>query len=142
MVNQSQFQRRAYSTLNARQQENYNFQKIAAQFADYGFNCLRLSDDWQGADFIACHIDGVIFLKIQQKGRLTFNKKYTGKDIHIAFLIENDCYVYPHDEFLERLQKLDRCKSTFDTKSWIENGRYDWRQPPSWAIDVLNEYKL
>ena len=34
------------SELNPRQLENYNYSKIAARLADYGFNCLRLSDDW------------------------------------------------------------------------------------------------
>ena len=49
------FQRVDYGDLNSRQKENRNFQKVAARMADYGFNCLRLTDDWQGADFIACH---------------------------------------------------------------------------------------
>lgn len=82
----SAFAKIEYRSLNSRQQENYNFQKVAALLADYGFNCLRLSDDWQGADFIACHIDGQTFLKVQLKGRLTIDKKYVGKGIHIAFL--------------------------------------------------------
>lgn len=47
-----------YAKLNARQKENFNFQKISAVLADYGFVAMRLSDDWQGADFIALHIDG------------------------------------------------------------------------------------
>lgn len=47
-----------YSQLNARQRENFNLHKVAARLADYGFHSLRLTDDWQGADFIACHIDG------------------------------------------------------------------------------------
>jgi hypothetical protein len=42
-----------YSRLNARQKENFNFQKVSAILADYGFVTLWLSDDWQGADFIA-----------------------------------------------------------------------------------------
>jgi hypothetical protein len=52
------FQRVEYQDLNSRQQENYNFQKVASHLADFGFNCIRLSDNWQGADFIACHRDG------------------------------------------------------------------------------------
>jgi len=63
------FSRVAYSDLNSRQKENYNFQKVAARLADYGFNSIRLTDDWQGADFIAVHIDGETFLKVQLKGR-------------------------------------------------------------------------
>ncbi len=91
------FQLVAYGDLNSRQQENYNFQKVAARLADYGFNCLRLTDDWQGADFIACHIDGETFLKVQLKTRLTIDKKYIGKELLIAFLEDENCYIYKHD---------------------------------------------
>ena len=58
------FDRVPYEKLNSRQKENYNFAKVSARLADCGFNCLRLSDDWQGADFIACHIDKETFLKV------------------------------------------------------------------------------
>ena len=90
----SVFNRVVYSDLNSRQQENYNFQKVAGELADYGFNCLRLTDDWQGADFIACHVDGDTFLKVQLKGRLTIDLKYREKDVYVAFLDNGDCYVY------------------------------------------------
>lgn len=56
-----------YSDLNARQKEIYNFQKVAAILADYGFNCIKLADDWQGADFLAYHKDGKETLRIQLK---------------------------------------------------------------------------
>ena len=42
------FEHVPYGKINSRQQKSYNFQKIAARLADYGFNCLRLTDDWQG----------------------------------------------------------------------------------------------
>ena len=58
----------AYHDLNARQQENYNFVKLSAVLADYGFVTMRLSADWQGADLIAQHVDGATFLKIQLSG--------------------------------------------------------------------------
>jgi hypothetical protein len=91
------FQKIVYEELNSRQRENFNFQKVSAHLADYGFNSLRLSDDWQGADFIACHIDGSTFLKVQLKGRLNIDLKYSGKDIYIAFCAEGTWYLYPHD---------------------------------------------
>ena len=69
-----------YDSLNSRQQENYNYQKLAGVLADFGFITHRLSDDWNGADMIAQHINGDSFIKIQLKGRLTFSKKYEGKD--------------------------------------------------------------
>jgi len=56
---------REYTRRNARQKENFNFQKISAVLADYGFVTMRLSDDLQGADFIALHIDGETVLRVQ-----------------------------------------------------------------------------
>ena len=64
---------------------------------------MRLSDDWQGADFIAQHIDGETFLKVQLKGRLTFSKKYMDKDLYIAFFENPDWYLFPHDEVLAKV---------------------------------------
>ncbi|AOF82135.1 hypothetical protein BSY238_1960 [Methyloversatilis sp. RAC08] len=73
-----------YASLNARQKKSYNFQKVSGVLADYGFTTIRLSDDWQGADFIAQHIDGQQFVKAQLKGRCTLAKKYMGKDLYIV----------------------------------------------------------
>lgn len=134
------FQVIEYKALNARQQENYNFQKVAGRLADYGFNSLRLTDDWQGADFIACHIDGETFLKVQLKGRLTIDKKYIDRDIHIAFLRGDDCFVYPHDEFLDELIRAGRmCE---ESEVWRERGIRTWPQPPSWALEILSEFRI
>lgn len=47
-----------YKQLNSRQKERYNFQKIAALLADYGYACIKLDDDWQSADFLAQHTEG------------------------------------------------------------------------------------
>jgi hypothetical protein len=47
----------SYDNLNSKQKEIYNFQKVAGLLADYGFNCIKLADDWQGADFLAYHKD-------------------------------------------------------------------------------------
>ena len=136
------FERVPYEDLNDRQKENYNFQKVAARLADYGFNCLRLSDDWQGADFIACHIDGKTFLKVQLKGRLVIDKKYCGKDIFIAFLHGADCYVYPHDGFLQGLKKQGRLGERGRRQLWDERGIRSWPRPPSWALELLADYRI
>ena len=57
-----------YEDLKPKQKENYNFAKISAVLADYGYVTMRISDDWEGADFIAHHHDGT-FLKVQLKSR-------------------------------------------------------------------------
>ena len=73
------FKKVSYDNLNSRQKELFNFQKVAATLADYGFNCIKLADDWQGADFLAYHVDGTTTLRVQLKSRVTIQKKYCGK---------------------------------------------------------------
>ncbi|MGB9150676.1 MAG: hypothetical protein WCB36_10560, partial [Burkholderiales bacterium] len=76
-----------YSDLNSRQKEIFNFQKVAGLLADYGFNCIKLTDDWQGADFLAYHTNGSDTLKVQLKSRLSIAQKYIGKSLFMAFPI-------------------------------------------------------
>lgn len=112
-----------YEELNSRQQENYNFHKLSSVLADYGYTCIRLSDDWQGADLIAMHISGD-FLKIQLKGRLSFDKKYLGKSLHIAFRSGDRWYVYPHDELCQQL--IYGHDSRHSSASWRDAGIYNF----------------
>jgi hypothetical protein len=134
------FARIPYTTLNSRQKENYNFQMVAARLADYGFNSIRLTDDWQGADFIAVHIDGETFLKIQLKGRLVIDRKYVGKGIHIAFLYGDELYLYDHDRFVQHLESNSLIGA--DSVTWHEKGFRSWPIPPSWAINYLADYRI
>ena len=129
-----------YQALNSRQKENYNFQKVAARLADYGYNCLRLTDDWQGADFMACHIDGETVLKVQLKGRLTIDKKYLGKSIQVAFFHGQDCYIYDHDAFVLHLEHKGLIGA--DSVTWHQAGGRSWPFPPSWALKFLSEYRI
>lgn len=133
-------QRIAYADLNSRQRENYNFQRAAGLLADYGFNCLRLSDDWQGADLIACHIDGQTFLKVQLKGRLVADRKYMSKGIHIAFFHKADLYLYDHDGFVRRLESDARIGA--DSVSWHQHGFRTWPAPPMWALAYLAPFRI
>ena len=129
-----------YSSLNAKQQENYNFHKVASRLADYGFNSLRLTDDWQGADFIACHIDGETFLKVQLKGRLVVARKYLGKGIFIAFIHGDSMFLYDHDRLADHLEHSNLIGA--DSKGWHEKGSRSWPTPPSWARKFLEEFRI
>ena len=133
------FTRIEYKNLNARQKENYNYQKIASKLADYGFNCMWLNDDWQGADFIASHIDGTSFLKVQLKGRLTLDKKYNDKDIYVAFNQETQWYIYPHDELKEYLLTTALMSNS---KSWNDNGSYSWPRIPKHLTNHMKQYAI
>jgi hypothetical protein len=73
-MKRTHFKKIAYEKLNARHKKLFNFQNIAATLADYGFNCIKLSDDWQGADFLAYHVDGTTTLRVQLKSRLNIQE--------------------------------------------------------------------
>ncbi len=125
--------------LNNRQKEAYNFQKVSALLADYGFVTIRLTSDWQGADFIAQHVDGTTFLKVQLKTSLTFAKKYMGKEIYICFWDRGDWYIFPHDEILQRVIDLGKLKGT---NSWEVKGEYMFATVSKQMIKLFEDFRL
>jgi hypothetical protein len=126
-----------YNDLNSKQQENYNFHKVAAVLADYGFTSIRLSDDWQGADFIAQHIDGQTFLKVQLKGRrMSFAKKYIGKEIYICFVTDEGVYLYPHDLLLNKIERK------ISDKTWLAKGTWSTPKLSKYFKTLLKTYML
>lgn len=130
-----------YASLNARQQETYNFQKVSGVLADFGFSTIRLSDDWQGADFIANHISGRQFLKVQLKGRLTLDQKYQGKAIWICFHHRGVWYLYPHDAALD--WALTNKKLGKNPEVWKNGtGAWSYPSPPKDFMAWLAPYAL
>lgn len=112
-----------YQELNAKQKENYNYHKVASALADYGYDSMRLNNDWEGADFIA--VKGDDMLKVQLKGRFTIDKKYIGKDLYVAFLESNAVKIYNHDLIVQELSE-----NITESKSWKVNGLYHWGKTP------------
>ena len=134
------FKKIIYSKLNSRQQESYNYQKVSSRLADYGFQTIKLSDDWKGADFLAQHTDGKTLLKIQLKGRFSINKKYLDKDIYICYMFRDNLYLYPHDEAVEYILNNS---TVANTSSWKNKGYYDWNNPPPKQYqNFLRKFKL
>lgn len=128
-----------YSDLNAKQKEIYNFQKVSSLLADYGFNCIKLSDDWQGADFLAYNYKGNSTLKIQLKGRITIDKKYLDKDIFITFPYEEEWYLIEHATLIEIIkQNTPWLKSN----SWINRGTYSSNLPSKKLLEAIKFSKL
>jgi len=136
-----QYQKINYADLNARQQEAYNFQKVSAVLADYGYVTIRVTDDWQGADFIAQHFDGVTFLKVQLKGRLSFDRKYENHDIHVCFCDRDSAqwFVYPHDELLKQILAETNIA---ETASWETHGGYSFPYLSKRNRELLEPYRL
>ena len=124
-----------YNKLNARQKENYNYHKVASALADYGYDSMRLNNDWEGADFIA--VKGDDMLKIQLKGRLTIDKKYLNKDLYIAFIEHDKVKLYFHDDIASLLPEKSRL-----TASWKEEGKYSWGVTPAKYEDKILKLEI
>lgn len=128
--------------LSPKQKENYNFHKQAAVLADYGFNCIKLMDDWEGADFLAYRNE--ITLKVQLKSRTAIAKKYIDKDLYILFPLDDtdvnsDWCLIKHDILIELIaNKLD----WLNTKSWIKEGIYNSSKTPKAILPDLQKYLL
>jgi hypothetical protein len=129
----------SYDSLNAKQQEAYNFQKVSAIFAEYGYLVIKLSDDWNGADFIALEFSKENYLKVQLKGRLGFFKKYINKNIFICFYEHetNSYYLYPHDELYKTMME-----KYGDSDSWKNKGEYHFPKLSEENKKILEKYKL
>lgn len=127
-----------YARLNSRERETYNFQKVSGLLADYGFVTMKLNNDWHGADFLAHNRDGRT-LKVQLKGRLTFRKEYSGKNLWICFCEKGRWYFYPHDELKTKLiAHSNRSRS----KSWKKKGGYSMPYLTKELKRVLGEYEI
>lgn len=127
-----------YADLNSKQKEIYNFQKVAALLADHGFNCIKLADDWQGADFLAYHKDGAHTLKVQLKGRLTIDAKYLGKGLHMAFPVHGVWHLIEHDALVELCGQHTNWLST---ESWTK-GHYNSTHPNPALKSALEPFAL
>lgn len=128
-----------YSDLNSRQKEIYNFQKVASVLADYGFNCIKLADDWQGADFLAYHKDGKDSLRIQLKGRLAIDKKYQGKNLFMTFPVSGAWCLIEHDLPVKLVGKNT---NWLKSKSWLEDGAYSSAKPSQSLLTALRDNLL
>jgi hypothetical protein len=123
-----------YKTLNSKQKESYNYQKISGVLAEYGYTTYRMYDDYNGADFHAVHSDGHV-LKVQLKGRVTIHQKYFGKDIYIAFSNDRETwYLFPHDEFHKVI--------TSHSSGAGKHGHRSIHYIPKWLMPIISKYEI
>lgn len=131
-----------YKDLNAKQKEAYNFQKVSALLADYGYITIKLDNDWNGADFIAVrnvHAQES-FIKVQLKARPIIAKKYINKNLHLSFPIKGSWFLIKHDKLLNIIE--EKFPKTLVTDSWVTDNFYTWKTPPSKLCDTLTEFRI
>ena len=132
------FNRIKSNELTPRQKKTWKFHKLASRLADYGFNCLWLNDGWQGADFIACHIDSS-FIKVRLGTRLHIERRYNGIELYIAFNENKRWYIYPHDQLRDELLEMGYMSGTL---SWDERGIYNWPSLTQRLAEHMEKYVI
>ncbi len=120
----------SYGELNSKEKENYNYHKVASSLAEYGYDSMRLNNDWNGADFIS--VKGDEMIKVQLKSRFTISEKYINKNIWIAFIENGIVYMYDHDLIVKNLTD-----STRKSRSWSVNKNYSQMPVPKVYIDLM-----
>ena len=108
--------------------------------ADFGYVTIRITSDWGGADFIAQHKDGE-FLKVQLKGRLTFDRKYLGQNLYVCFKDDSQgpWYLYDHDELLKA---VDIKGTISNSETWKSKKPYHFSSLSKDIEKLLEPYRI
>ncbi len=118
---------------------NLQFPKVSGAPGRHGFNCIKLADDWQGADFLAHHFDGKTTLKVQLKSRLTIDRKYSGQGLWMNFPSCGTWYLVPHDDLVDL---IGQTTNWLNTTSWRERGGYSSANPSPTLLGKLRPFAL
>jgi len=128
-----------YDDLGSKEQEAYNYTKVASVLSDYGFHCMYNHVDRHGADLIAIHTQSGSAFSLQLKGsRPTIAKKYMDKKLWIVYTdrASNEICLYDHDKAVALFEATDRAM----TESWAINGQYSFS--PTKRSSVFEEITI
>ena len=128
-----------YKDLTAKQKEAFNFAKLSAVLADYGFSCTRVVDDDKGPDFVAYHAPSGRMLPVQQKSALSVHKAYEGKGLWIAFHVDQVWYLLEHDRLRDLVAELTNMLNTATAE---REGRIFRHHPPKRLLAALEPYRM
>ncbi len=78
-------------------------------------------------------------MRVQLKSRLTFSKKYVGKDLWVAFSDGDAWYLYPHDRLLAQVLQASGIGSTV---SWRERAGYTFPRLSKQLRKLLSKYRI
>src|ERR1039458_3467775 len=99
--------------------EVVNRNTVVSLALEQGFNAFLPVYDG-GVDFILYRERDGEIRKVQLKSRWTIDRKYIGRDIWVAFPIDADWYLMPHDKMFA----AGEADGVTRTPSWIDNGAY------------------
>ena len=104
---------------------------------EQGFNAFLPVYDG-GVDFVLYRESDGVIRKVQLKSRWMIDKKYIGRDIWMAFPINNVWHLMPHDKMLE----LAKGDGTTETLAWINGGAYSRPRPSAAVIAECQPYRF
>ena len=126
---------------NSKQIETYNFHKAASVLAEYGFDCIRLSNDWHWADFLAHHRDTGRTLSVQLKTCLHIDRKFdASKDLYICFTLDGtgNWYLLRYDRLMEIVQEAS--PHWLGSNRWHSQDHYFSYRGNKAIREALNDY--
>lgn len=91
-----------------------------------------------GVDFILYRESDGELRKVQLKSRWTIDQKYMNRDIWVAFPINGDWYLMPHDKMFED----GEADGITQTASWKENGAYSRPRLSAVSISKCAPYRF
>lgn len=130
------YEKVTFDRMGLKEKEVYNYYSFAVKLAEYGFQLVPVHNDWKGADLIAISKHQTDLLKIQLKGSFYLDRNFIGRDIFIAFVYENEYYLYPHDDIYSKF------KYKLTDKKWIKNGTYFSTKLTKEIRSFLEEYRI
>lgn len=139
LLTDNEIQEVKYTSLTHRGKETYNFYIVAEKLSKYGFDCMRIMNDYKGADFFAIHAEKQKSFPVQLKARLTIDEKYRNKEIIMAFPLKGTWYFIPHDVLYEIIRDN---ANYLETSSWTEEHLYHTDRPNVEVIQALEPYIL
>ena len=128
--------------------ESYNFHKAAAVLAEYGFDCVRMSDDWEGADFVAYHKNAGVVLPVQLKTCLVIDKRYEPfRELYMCFPLDGTdgaWYLVRHSDLADIVKEHAKdwfAKYEENGGFWHHTGRYGRDKAGQRAVlDALEQF--
>ena len=133
------FARVDFDKLNTCDKRQYDYFKVSAALADYGYFSQGLLTADEHEDFIACNYSGTFQLSVLLKSRLTLASNLEHQKLHIAFYERGYWYVYPHDDVL-----TFACQTSAitNTTSWRQKGIYTFPQLTEKYRHFLEPWRL
>jgi hypothetical protein len=121
--------------MKSHQKEVINLHLLISHAIEKGFNAfLPVYDD--GIDLILHGGTPSKTYLVQLKSRWLIDKKYIGRDLHIAFPHKGEWYLIPHDEMVASASKFTK------TKSWTEKGQYHVPKLSKEMLSGIKQYQF